>query len=78
MVNFPFRITMQTVATGARMGGGGHFGDPVEGVKLALYARADGTDMLDEATTDARWAWPRSTSRVPTTRVRRATTTSSS
>ena len=50
--NFPFRITMQTVATGARMGGGGHFGLPVEGVKLALYARADGTDMLDEATTN--------------------------
>ena len=52
MVNFPFRITMQTVATGARMGGGGHFGLPVEGVKLALYARADGTGMLDEAETD--------------------------
>ena len=52
MVNFPFRITMQTVATGARMGGGGHYGLPVEGVKLALYARADGTDMLDEAETD--------------------------
>ncbi len=51
-VNFPFRITMQTVATGARMGGGGHFGLPVEGVKLALYARADGTGMLDEQVTD--------------------------
>ena len=51
-VNFPFRITMQTVATGARMGGGGAYGAPVEGVKLALYARADGTDMLDEATTN--------------------------
>ncbi len=51
-VNFPFQITMQTVATGARMGGGGHFGAPVEGVKLALYARADGTDMLGEAETD--------------------------
>ncbi len=50
--NFPFRITMQTVATGARMGGGGHFGLPVAGVKLALYARADGTGMLGEATTD--------------------------
>ncbi len=52
MVNFPFRITTQTVATGARMGGGGHYGLPVEGVKLALYARADGTDMLGEATTN--------------------------
>ena len=51
-VNFPFRITMQTVATGARMGGGGAYGAPVAGVKLALYARADGTDMLGEATTD--------------------------
>ena len=51
-VNFPFRITMQTVATGARMGGGGHFGLPVEGVKLALYARADGTGMLDEDETN--------------------------
>ncbi len=52
-VNFPFRITTQTVATGARMGGGGHFGAPVAGVKLALYARADGTGMLGEATTDS-------------------------
>ena len=52
MVNFPFRITTQTVATGARMGGGGAYGAPVAGVKLALYARADGTDMLGEATTD--------------------------
>ena len=52
MANFPFRITMQTVATGARMGGDGHFGLPVAGVELALYARADGTGMLDEATTD--------------------------
>ncbi len=51
-VNFPFRITMQTVATGARMGGDGQYGAPVEGVKLALYARADGTDMLGEATTN--------------------------
>ena len=50
--NFPFRITMQTIATGARMGGGGHFGLPVEGVKLALYARADGTGMLGEAETN--------------------------
>ena len=53
IVNFPFEITMQTVATGARMGGGGHFGLPVGGVKLALYGRADGTGMLDEQTTDA-------------------------
>ena len=51
-VNFPFRITMQTVATGARMGGGGTYGAPVAGVELALYARADGTGMLGEATTD--------------------------
>ena len=50
-VNFPFRITMQTVVTGARMGGGGHFAQAVEGVKLALYGRADGTGMLGEATT---------------------------
>ena len=50
--NFPFRITMQTVATGARMGAGEHLGVPVAGVKLALYARADGTGMLGEATTD--------------------------
>jgi len=50
--NFPFRISMQTVSTGARMGAGEHLGVPVAGVKLALYARADGTDMLGEATTD--------------------------
>ena len=52
-VNFPFGIVTQTLITGARMGGGGHFGLPVEGVKLALYARADGTGMLGEATTKA-------------------------
>ncbi len=56
-VNFPFRITMQTVATGARMGAGegddAVLGVPVPGVKLALYARADGTGMLGEATTDS-------------------------
>ncbi len=51
-VNFPFRITMQTVATGARMGAGETLGVAVPGVKLALYARADGTGMLGEATTD--------------------------
>ncbi len=50
--NFPFRITMQTVATGARMGAGETLGAAVPGVKLALYARADGTGMLGEATTD--------------------------
>ena len=52
-VNFPFRITMQTVATGARMGAGKTLGVAVPGVKLALYARADGTGMLGEATTDS-------------------------
>ena len=55
-VNLPFRITTQTVSTGARMGAGDGddavLGVPVPGVKLALYARADGTDMLGEATTD--------------------------
>ena len=55
-VNFPFRITMQTVVTGARMGAGegddAVRGVAVPGVKLALYARADGTGMLGEATTD--------------------------
>ena len=51
-VAFPFNIVMQTVVTGARMGGGGHYGPPVAGVELVLYARADMTDMLDEATTD--------------------------
>ena len=50
--NFPFRITMQTVATGARMGAGDALGITVPGVKLALYARADGTGMLGEATTN--------------------------
>ena len=52
-VNFPFRITMQTVSTGARMGAGETLGVGVPGVKLALYARADGTGMLGEATTDS-------------------------
>ena len=51
-VNFPFRITTQTLVAGARMGAGEVLGVPVAGVKLALYARADGTDMLGEGTTD--------------------------
>ena len=51
-VEFPFRITTQTVLTGARMGVGDEVGDWVPGVKLALYARADGSVMLDSATTD--------------------------
>ena len=55
--DFPFRITKQTLTTGARMGAG--MGDDairgvaVPGVKLALFARADMTgDPLDEQTTD--------------------------
>ena len=51
-VAFPFNITMQTLVTGARMGGGDHYGAPVEGVELVLYARANMTDMLGEAETD--------------------------
>ena len=59
-VNFPFRITMQTVVTGACMGLDGCAMDattklptPVEGVKLALYARADmAGDPLGEGMTD--------------------------
>ena len=59
-VNFPFRITMQTVVTGACMGVEGCAEDattmlptPVEGVKLALYARADmAGEPLDEGMTN--------------------------
>ena len=51
-VNFPFGITMQTIGVGARMGVGEEVGAPVAGVMLALYANADMTGMLGEATTD--------------------------
>ena len=52
MVNFPFGITMQTIAVGARMGYGEHLGVPVAGVELAVYADAAMTTMLAEGTTD--------------------------
>ena len=51
-VNFPFRITTQTLVAGARMGNADEVGAPVAGVELALYANADMTGMLGEATTD--------------------------
>ncbi len=51
-VNFPFRITMQTLVAGAAMGNADETGAPVAGVELALYANADMTGMLSEATTD--------------------------
>ena len=50
MVNFPFRITMQTIGVGAVMGNEEETGDPVPGVELALYPTAQdaeaGTNML--------------------------------
>ena len=52
MVNLPFGITMQTIGVGARMGVGEVLGHPVAGVDLAVYANADMTGMLAEATTD--------------------------
>ncbi len=52
-VNFPFRITMQTLVAGASMGNADEVGAPVAGVELALYANADMTGMLGEATTDS-------------------------
>ncbi len=51
-VNFPFRITTQTLVAGARMGNADEVGAPVAGVELALYANADMTGLLGEATTD--------------------------
>ena len=51
-VNFPFGITVQTIAVGARMGYGEQLGVPVAGVELAVYANADMTGMLGEGTTD--------------------------
>ena len=51
-VNFPFRITMQTLVAGAVMGTAEETGAAVAGVELALYANADMTGMLGEATTD--------------------------
>ena len=49
-VNFPFRITMQTIGVGAVMGNDEMTGAPVAGVTLALYPTAqdaeDGTNML--------------------------------
>ena len=50
-VNFPFRITMQTLVAGACMGVDECMGAPVAGVELAVYANADMTGMLGEAMT---------------------------
>ena len=52
-VNFPFRITTQTITVGAVMGTEEEVGDPINGVMLSLYPTAedaeDGTNMLGEA-----------------------------
>ncbi len=52
-VNFPFRITMQTLVAGACMGKDECMTEAgaVAGVELALYANADMSGMLGEATT---------------------------
>ena len=54
-VNFPFRITKQTILVGAVMGNATETGDPVGGVRLALYPTAEdaanGTNSLGTATT---------------------------
>ena len=50
-VNFPFRITMQTISVGAVMGNDEMTGAPVEGVTLALYPTAQ-----DAETARTRWA----------------------
>ena len=52
MVNFPFGITMQTIAVGANMGYGDHVGVAVAGVEVAVYANADMTGMLGADTTN--------------------------
>ena len=57
-VNFPFEITMQTIAVGAVMGNDSVATEvAVKGVKLAMYPTVqdadDGTRMLGEATTDS-------------------------
>ena len=56
-VNFPFRITMQTILVGAAMGNATRVGDPVGEVVLALYPTArdadKGTNSLGTATTAA-------------------------
>ena len=52
MVNFPFGITMQTIAVGANMGYGDHVGVAVAGVAVAVYANADMTGMLGADTTN--------------------------
>ena len=52
-VNFPFRITMQTIGVGAVMGNDKETGPAVAGVELALYPTAQdaeaGTNMLSVA-----------------------------
>ena len=59
MVNFPFRIVMQTIVAGAVLGyaDAEEHGLPMMGVDLELFANADdadnGTNMLGEATTDS-------------------------
>ena len=57
-VNFPFRITLQTILAGAVMGDANRIGDAVGGVRLALYATAGDAakdiNRLGTATTAAR------------------------
>ncbi|MYK65917.1 MAG: carboxypeptidase regulatory-like domain-containing protein, partial [Gemmatimonadetes bacterium] len=52
-VNFPFRITMQTISVGAVMGNDEETGAAVEDVSLAMYPTVqdaeNGTNMLGEA-----------------------------
>ena len=54
MVNFPFRITMQTIGVGAVMGNDDMTGAPVGGVTLALFPTAQdaeaGTNLLGMGT----------------------------
>ncbi|MDE2974532.1 MAG: carboxypeptidase regulatory-like domain-containing protein [Gemmatimonadota bacterium] len=56
-VNFPFRITKQTILVGAAMGNENRVGDAIGGVLLALYPTAGdaakGTNGLGTATTAA-------------------------
>ena len=56
-VNFPFRITRQTILVGAAMGDANRVGDPVGGVLLALYPTAGdagkNTNRLGTAATAA-------------------------
>ena len=58
-LDFPFRITKQTIHIDVVLAAGGYFGDPVGGVVMELYPTLEdvvkGTNLLNTATSDSKY-----------------------